>query len=341
MAKPANLIGKRFGYLVVKERAENNKNGNTMWLCQCDCGNEKIALGYDLTHGRTVTCGCAAYLKGTPSANRVDIVGKRFGELVVLRSSDERGLRGALKWECKCSCGNIVTVQGSNLKNGHTTSCGDRKRHSNGYRLDLTGRRYGQLVVKSFDRCVGNKGYWNCLCDCGIEKSVSGSDLQSGHTKSCGCLAVKSRRNPKHVTHGMSRKRIYIEYQSMVDRCKLENHHRKRYFDKGISVCEEWVGIGGFEKFYQWAMQNGYSDDLTLDRIDNTGGYSPNNCRWATQKEQQNNKSTNVLIAYNGEVKTLKQWCELLDLPYGTIKVRHRRGIQVPKLFEPVKSRCK
>ena len=336
MAKAANLVGQKFGKLLVIKRIENNKRGNTMWLCQCDCGNKKEALGYDLTHGRTVSCGCLPV--GKPSPNRMDLTGKKFGRLTVVSLCEEKSTGGILMWECKCDCGNTTYVRGSNLKNGHVKSCGCKSKEEQLNRYeDITGKRVGRLIVSKKAGRTKRGVSWLCKCDCGNEKVVCGADLRSGKTKSCGCLSDEARKMPKKVTHGLSRTRIYREYRSMFSRCKPNYHNSNVYYEKGITVCDEWTGNGGFENFYEWAMNNGYSDELSLDRINVNGNYEPSNCRWITMKEQQSNRSDNVFVEYMGETKTLKQWCNELGLSYGMVKARRRNGWTVPELFSPKK----
>lgn len=344
MADALDLIGRRFGKLIVVKRLENNNRGNTMWLCRCDCGKEKSALGYDLTHGRTVSCGC--WKVGKPSKKRKNLTGQKFGKLTVVSISEEKSVNGILVWKCKCECGNITYVRGGNLKSGHISSCGCSKteKHSHNYK-DLTGMKFGRLTVLKEYGKINSKISWLCLCDCGNEKIVIGDYLKSGRTKSCGCLDIEHRKNVSQnfilakgskEKHGMSRSRIYKEYYSMLNRCLPSYHMHKYYYDKGISVCKEWADKEiGFKNFLDWSMKNGYREDLTLDRKDNNKGYYPGNCRWATNKEQQNNKSTNIIIEYMGESKTLKQWCEHLELNYGMILARRRRGWEPPRLFEP------
>lgn len=108
----------------------------------------------------------------------------------------------------------------------------------------------------------------------------------------------------------------------MKNRCsdKADLLHKKSYFDRGIRVCNEWKN--DFKAFYNWAINNGYSDELTIDRIDNNGNYSPDNCRWATVKEQNKNRRSNHLITFNGETHTMKEWSEILKIDYN--KLKHR-----------------
>ena len=337
MAKALDLTGKRFGKLLVVSRAENNKNGNTMWNCICDCGSTKVALGYDLTHGRTTSCGCGLGRPGVASGKRINLTGKRFGHLTVLGLDDEKSKNGILVWRCQCDCGNTVAVRGGNLKSGNVKSCG-----CNNYRKttqkDLTGRKFGRLTVIEKSGKKDNRITWRCKCECGKEKIVPGAYLISGRTKSCGCLYAENRKKPKRITHGKTKTRIYREYRSMIVRCTQNYHNKDAYYSRGISVCQEWNEKEvGFMRFFEWAINNGYSDDLTLDRIDVNGNYSPENCRWVTMKVQQNNRRDNIMIEYNGKTQTMKQWCEELGLNYGMVRARKQRGWEVPELFSPKK----
>lgn len=336
MAKSVDLIGRKFGTLTVTARAENNHRGNTMWLCSCDCGNTKVALGYDLTHGRTTSCGCNKGKPDIPAENRKDLTGQKFGILEVISLDEKKSKNGILIWKCRCDCGNVSYVRGGNLKSGKVKSCGClSSRESGNRRKDLSGKRYGKLLVLCEAERVNGKIAWLCKCDCGNEKTVIGNYLTGGTTKSCGCLGKESKKKPKRYTHKLSKSRIYREYHSMIKRCSENYHCRNTYYDKGITVCSEWIGENGFQNFYDWSMKNGYAENLTLDRKDNDKGYSPENCRWTTMKVQQNNKSNNVYIEYMGETKTMKQWCEILGLNYGMVKRRRQCGWEVPRLFEP------
>lgn len=160
----------------------------------------------------------------------------------------------------------------------------------------LTGQRFGRLVVTGkAEHDKHGHACWNCICDCGKEIAATSSNLKSGNTKSCGCLHNEklSKRNAEtKTTHGMTRTRLHIIWCDMRARCSYEKdkcYHL--YGGRGITVCEEWQK--SFTAFRDWALENGYSDNLTLDRIDNDKGYSPENCKWSTHAEQRRNQRRN------------------------------------------------
>lgn len=201
---------------------------------------------------------------------------------------------------------------------------------------DLTGKKFGLLTVVGMVDSDTRKTYWVCQCDCGNMKTVRSDSLQSGAIKSCGCLkkAQDKVNLTKHHRHKMSRTRIYQEWQGMKGRCY--NSHDPRYDrwgGRGIKVCDEWKE--SFEAFYSWALSSGYSDELTIDRIDNDGDYTPENCRWATQKEQSRNRSTNINITIGNSTRTLTEWCEIFQLDYKTVVSRYHnnRFITIDDLF--------
>ena len=137
------------------------------------------------------------------------------------------------------------------------------------------------------------------------------------------------------TTHGKSEERIYRIWGNMLRRCDYKKHiSYKNYGARGIKVCDEWSKDHGFENFYQWAIKNGYSDDLTIDRIDVNGNYEPDNCRWITNTEQQNNRRNNKLIEYRGEIKTLAEWCRELGIGYSKTELRLSRGWSAEDSFE-------
>jgi hypothetical protein len=190
--------------------------------------------------------------------------------------------------------------------------------------IDITGNRYGRLTV--IQRCgtsSDNRPQWLCKCDCGNTVVVRGYQLKHGRTKSCGCYHREMARTQAKAKakHNLSNTRIYHIWKDMLKRCYSEKHRGyKHYGGRGINVCNEWRT--DFKSFYDWAINSGYSDKLSIDRINVNGNYEPGNCRWATYKEQANNTRKNHYITYNGETKTLTQWAEYLGIKHKTLSAR-------------------
>lgn len=178
---PKIEAGYRVGKLEVTRQSEARKNGYRMWECRCGCGGSILLDTRTLQRGAVQSCGCA--VKGR--SNRRDLTGQRFGQLVVLEATQERGSGGALLWRCRCDCGNTCETTSGQLTAGYKKSCGCLGKPP---LKEFVGKRFGQLTVVEYAGKVKGMHRWKCVCDCGQETTVGQTLLQSGKTKSCGCL---------------------------------------------------------------------------------------------------------------------------------------------------------
>lgn len=256
----------------------------------------------------------------------------RFGNLTTIKRVDNIGKR--ISWLCKCDCGKEIVVKACNLyrKDSPTTSCGCT--YSNVFE-DLTGRKFGKFIVLKRDNSIKDKTIWECKCDCGNIARVDRRNLISGNTSSCGCLIHEIQGG--NTKHGMRETRLYSTWNNMKNRCKDKSN--KSYGGKGISVCKEWEIP---ENFFSWALSNGYNDNLSIDRIDNSKGYSPDNCRWADSMTQANNISRNVVIEHNGETHTLAEWSRIYNVPYKQFQRKIRKyGMTIDEAVSDLRRKTK
>lgn len=249
---------------------------------------------------------------------RIDLTGQRFGKLTVVKFlgmvRDSQN-RTHSKYLCKCDCGNFTEVRAGNLRNGGVKSCGCIRKDIEHKYNDLSGKRFGRWTVIERVYQEGMTGtLFKCECDCGNTGVVSSSTLLKGKSKSCGCYQ-KIYDAESNKTHGMSGTRIWRIWSCMKARCNNEKDTTYQYYGaRGIKVCDDWNN--SFESFHEWSVDNGYNENLTLDRIDVDGNYEPENCRWITMKEQGSNRRNNVLYELNGQKKTLPQWGEEYGIDY-------------------------
>ena len=195
--------------------------------------------------------------------------------------------------------------------------------------VDLTGKRFGKLVVvRRGENNNRGEARWVCRCDCGKELLVPTYSLTSGNTKSCGCS--RSCHGKHGAYKGGKVERLYRVWLSMKTRCSNKNTQKYHdYGGRGIRVCEEWDK--SYASFREWALGNGYNPnakhgECTIDRVDNNKGYSPDNCRWVSMKEQGVNRRCNVFLMVNGERITVSEASQKYGVPYDTLLARHHLG---------------
>jgi hypothetical protein len=288
----------------------------------------------------------------------INLSGLLFGRWLVLHEVESRYASNGHKrkfWMCECQCINktVREVAQNGLKSGSSKSCGclrlengiesGKKRKEN-----LLGQQFNNwTVIEESESRVGEDGrrttLWLCQCACekSTQRLVNAADLKRGHSKSCGCI----KEEGKNINHGAAsknnihkmNKRIYDIWLGIKKRCYGVNRRGyKNYGGRGIVVCEEWLNKeNGFISFYNWSMDNEYSDDLSIDRIDNNGNYEPSNCRWVTMKVQQNNRRNNLYIEIEGVRKSILEWSTEYNLSYTTLRNRIDKKWDESDMLQP------
>lgn len=248
-----------------------------------------------------------------------NLEGKKFNKLTIIKRTDGK----RYFYDCKCDCGNVVSVNQYNLVSGSTKSCGCSSIK------DISGKRFGKCIaIKPLGKRKNNKVVWLCKCDCGNYFETIGTQLTGGKTKSCGCICKK---------HGMFGTRLYGVWRSMKERCYVEsNISHKHYGARGITVCDEWQE---FIPFMEWAYKNGYDEtakrgECTLDRIDVNGNYCPENCRWVDMSVQSNNKTNNVYLEYGSKIDTLSNHARRVGISPVLAETRKISGKSVDEIFK-------
>jgi hypothetical protein len=198
--------------------------------------------------------------------------------------------------------------------------------------IDLTGTRVGKLRVISRTESRGAGAFWNVACDCGTTKVLRADGLHLKRVKSCGCgIGESNRRRTKHGAAVNGRKDLlYSVWQGIKARCtNPDAEHYHRYGGRGVTMHPPWVEDYALFREYMGKRPAG----ATVDRIDNNGNYEPGNVRWATRKEQANNRVTNVVLEWEGQTMTLKQWAEHRGQKYGLLASRWKNGLRGAELF--------
>jgi hypothetical protein len=190
------------------------------------------------------------------------------------------------------------------------------------------GLKYGRLIVLSLADNKGKKSRWNCLCDCGNKTKVTSSNLQTGHSLSCGCLKAETM-SKNMFKHGKVRTRAYQSWEGMIFRCSNKNSTGYKYYGgRGIRVCDRWENFINFHE-----DMGDCPDGLTIERINTNDDYKPGNCKWATYKEQNLNKRNNRYLSFNGTTKMLREWASDIGVCRSTIYRRIKKGWSIEKIL--------
>lgn len=252
-----------------------------------------------------------------------DISGQTFGKLKALRVDESKKKS---YWICRCACGNEKSVRTDLLKDGLTVTCGCRIGTKREF-VDITGQKFFKLTVKK----ILDRTFCVVKCDCGTELEARINNIKRGHTRSCGCLGKDNA-----MKHGVARnnKRIYQIWTGMMARCYNEsNPHYRNYGGRGIGVAERWHDVVNFEA----DVASSYVRGLSIDRKDNDKGYGPDNFRWATKSEQQNNRRTNRRIETPRGVMTIAEAAREFGIKDRTLRHRLRAGWSVARaLSQPL-----
>lgn len=286
------------------------------------------------------------------------IIGKIFGCLKVINKTNEyknnkRGEKFRL-YKCECiQCGNITYKIKSDLNaitKRNAMGCIVCRGRLNNYLYTKIGRLYlSDFYIDYIPNKKNKVVIFKCICDCGniINKPMSKFTNNSQVLNSCGCLHkdILIKRNKQTATYnGESKgeyKRLFGIYRKMIYRCEDKNDDAYKYYgERGIKICKEWRE--DYFAFKKWALNNGYNNELTIDRIDVNGDYKPENCRWVDYYVQANNKTNNHYITYNNRTQTLAEWCRELNLDYFRTKARlNTCGMTVEQAFELPKQRLR
>lgn len=207
--------------------------------------------------------------------------------------------------------------------------------------IDITGEKFGKLTALHLHHIKktshGTRHYWLFQCECGNQCVCNKNYVTSGHTTSCGCYIQTKIKNGLRTSHGFTHTRMYKIFHMMKSRCYHDtNRAFCNYGGRGITICKEW--LDDFNNFYKWAINNGYTDNLTIDRIDVNGNYEPSNCRWVDKKTQSRNTRRNRFYKYKGEVHCLSEWCEILNLDKALVRTRIRDGWSFKKAIKTDKN---
>lgn len=312
--------GDVFGKLVALED-DKFINGRRYALCKCECGTERYFRTDRLISGITYGCGCVK------SPRIEELIGKKYGHLTILGLDKETHKHKYVV--CLCDCGKTTIKSQFKILRGEVTSCGKCKSQT-----VCIGDIYGEwrVIGDSIRRNGRNKWLCQCSCDEHVIRYVEEYSLKSGKSTSCGCKnrKVRVRMGYKYTE---SETRLHQIYWKMCNRCN--NSNSKDYEDyggRGIKICEEWEN--DINAFIKWALDNGYADTLTIERVNVNGNYEPSNCRWADRMTQGNNKRNNLYIEHDGITHTATEWGRILNIRPSCIYRYYHEGLSLEEIIK-------
>ena len=287
-------------------------NGKKHLLCLCKCGSVKPILEATLKSNRIRDCGCGTYMLNK-------YIGKNFGKLTVHECYRKR-LSGRINIiaKCICECGKEKEFPISELNKGKILSCGCLNKYK--YNKIYKGKIYNGIeILEIIDE---NKIKALCKCHCG---NIFETKLYNLTSKNRYIINCNKCSNTNHLQWNKANKknRLRSIYDGMLRRCNNKEHKDYKYYGlKGVKICQQWQGENGFYNFYEWAINNGYELNLTIDRINSNGNYEPNNCRWVSWQIQQNNRKSNVKFFIDNEYLSMAQISRKYNINPRTLRSR-------------------
>lgn len=259
--------------------------------------------------------------------SKYNFEGQTFNNIQVLKRNTDIQRNGCYYYVKCLKCNKIYTKSAYALTTDLNYSCGCKR-----YSPDLTNQRFGNLTVKEFVKInTHTEKVWKCQCDCGNYTNLSSNQLTKGYITRCKYCSWKATadRNRKPPIFSKRLKECYVNMKTRVTNPKQDTHNR--YINRNISMCKEWMD--DYYAFEKWALENGYDETLTLDRINNDGNYEPSNCRWVDRTIQANNRRTNVILEFNGIKDTMMNWSKKLNIPYYYLQ-RYRSKMTLEEINE-------
>jgi hypothetical protein len=331
----SDRVGKIYGDFEVVDVAYDWEKRKQLWTMRCTlCGEiRKTYNGREYAKGKNSgTCKCRRrrtleekiaekQKRDNEKPESPKWIGMIFGEWKILEYVSGKGTYV----EC-IDCGRKTYHPFKKVINSSAPKCLCKFNYGKYKNQSWNGKKYGHLTITGYENCR-----FICICDCGEKAFVKPTHLFDGIVKTCG----KCEYSKENITtHQMSGHRLYRIWRGMIERCY--NPKRNSYYlygGRGISICDEWKS--DLFKFVEWANSHGYSEELSIDRIDGDGNYEPNNCRWATPVEQANNqhpkytfkpkseKNVRKLIwTIDGETKSAIEWCNQFEISMQTVRYR-------------------